>query len=37
MKQSRDKRYRPEAAKISMERVEGIEIELPVKTGDGEN
>lgn len=34
MKQSRDKRYRPEAAKISMERVEGIEITLPGKTNE---
>ena len=35
MKQSRDKRYRPDSAKISMERVEGIEILLP-GTDDGE-
>lgn len=34
MKQSRDRRYRPEAAKISMERVEGIEITLPGKTDE---
>jgi hypothetical protein len=34
MKQSRDKRYRPDTAKISMERVEGIEILLPTQPGE---
>ena len=34
MKQSRDKRYRPDAPKISVERVEGNEI---VMNGDDED